>query len=258
VQGEVELAVAAAVQAVAVAAPRAGGDRGDAADAGELRVGAEAFGPGGLGDQLGGRQWPAAGLGQQRGGLGGDEVGELAPKRCDLAGALADRADQASADANAGGLLGARQAPGDLVDPLSPVELAERDLQLGPQRVQMPAQLVLFLGAGDDEVVVIVTRCPPRSLMTGRWTSSCCSQARRDMTAVLDRPHAFCVQSARPVQQLGEPGPPREPLTVGDQRTRCRAHRRAPMRALVRVRPDHDHLHRPARCALSGPTGGHT
>ena len=66
VQREVELAVAAAVQAEAVSAARRCGDRGDTRGASELRVGGEALGAGGLGNELGGGQRSAAGKLEQR------------------------------------------------------------------------------------------------------------------------------------------------------------------------------------------------
>src|SRR3954470_5042635 len=53
VKGAVELAVATAVEPVADAAARGGGDRGDAGQAGELGLAGKALRPGGLGDQLG-------------------------------------------------------------------------------------------------------------------------------------------------------------------------------------------------------------
>jgi len=70
----VELAVAAAVQAVAVGLAGADRDRGDAGGAGELGFGAKAAGAGDLAEQLGRGQGPEAGLGEQlrRGRL--DEV----------------------------------------------------------------------------------------------------------------------------------------------------------------------------------------
>lgn len=60
VQGAVELAVAAAVEAVAGVLARGGGDRGDAGQAGELRIRAQPLCPRGLGDQLRGGESAAA------------------------------------------------------------------------------------------------------------------------------------------------------------------------------------------------------
>jgi hypothetical protein len=62
VDGGVDLAVAAAVQAVAVGLARADRDRCDAAGAGELGVAGEALGAGDLADQLARGQPPEAGL----------------------------------------------------------------------------------------------------------------------------------------------------------------------------------------------------
>ena len=58
----VELAVAAAVEAVAVGLARADRDWCESGGAGELGVAGKAAGAGDLADQLGGRQRPAAGL----------------------------------------------------------------------------------------------------------------------------------------------------------------------------------------------------
>jgi hypothetical protein len=77
VDGGVDLAVAAAVEAVAVGLARADRDRGDAGGASELGFGGEALGAGDLADELGRRQGPEARLVEQlRRGLG-DEVGDL-------------------------------------------------------------------------------------------------------------------------------------------------------------------------------------
>src|SRR3954449_6666900 len=62
VDGRVDLAVAAAVEAVAVGLARADGDGGDAGGAGELGVGGEPVRAGDLADQLRGQR-PKPGLG---------------------------------------------------------------------------------------------------------------------------------------------------------------------------------------------------
>ena len=76
--GGVDLAVAAAVEAVAVGLAGADRDRGDAGGAGELGVGGEAAGAGDLADELGRGQRPEAGLGEQLRRDLGDELGDLA------------------------------------------------------------------------------------------------------------------------------------------------------------------------------------
>jgi hypothetical protein len=58
----VDLAVAAAVEAVAVGVARADRDRGEAGGAGEFRVGGEAAGAGDLADEFRCGQRPEAGL----------------------------------------------------------------------------------------------------------------------------------------------------------------------------------------------------
>jgi hypothetical protein len=83
VDGGVDLAVAAAVEAVAVGVAGADRDRGDAAGAGELGVAGEAPDAGDLADQLARRQRAEAGLGEQLGGGSGNEVGDLCLERVD-------------------------------------------------------------------------------------------------------------------------------------------------------------------------------
>ena len=82
----VELAVAAAVEAVAVGVAGGGGDRGAAGDAGEFCVGGEAVGAGDLADQLGGGQRPAAALGEQLRRVALDEGGEFCFELVDACG----------------------------------------------------------------------------------------------------------------------------------------------------------------------------
>src|SRR5690242_14718577 len=65
VDGGVDLAVAAAIQSVAVGLARADGDWCDAGGASELGVRGEPLGAGDLADELGRRQRPEAGLGEQ-------------------------------------------------------------------------------------------------------------------------------------------------------------------------------------------------
>jgi hypothetical protein len=53
-------------------------------------------------------------------------------------------------------LLRALKPAAQLVEPLGPVERRDRDLELGPQLVQVPAQAVLDPGALGDEVLAVV------------------------------------------------------------------------------------------------------
>lgn len=76
-QGAVELAIAAAVEAVAIGSARGDWDRRDPGHARELGVGPEALKAGRLGDELGGRQGAAAGQLEQPWGLRPHEQREL-------------------------------------------------------------------------------------------------------------------------------------------------------------------------------------
>jgi hypothetical protein len=106
----------------------------------ELGVGGEAADAGDLADQLCGGQHAAAAFGEQLRGQLGDEPGELALERIDRARELADASQLVSGDSHLGDLLGARQPRADAVLPLGMDERARRDLELGPQIVQAPAQ----------------------------------------------------------------------------------------------------------------------
>ena len=77
VEGVVELAVAARIEAVAIGATGRHRNRSASGDARELRVAGEAINPGDLADQLGGDQHAETSFGQQlwRGLF--DETGEL-------------------------------------------------------------------------------------------------------------------------------------------------------------------------------------
>jgi hypothetical protein len=91
-QGAVELAVAAAVEAVALGSSGGCGDRCRAGGAGELGVAGEAGDAGDLAEQLGGGQDAAAAFGQQSRRERGDERGELGFEVVDGAGEFADAA----------------------------------------------------------------------------------------------------------------------------------------------------------------------
>jgi hypothetical protein len=67
----------------------------------------------------------------------------------------------------------------------------------------------------------------------------------RDVAAVLDRPHPLFVQPARPAQRGQMPRLLGLDLPGAAHPACPRVHSRQRVRALVRVRSDHDHLHRP-------------
>src|SRR5215218_10387040 len=90
--GRVDLAVAAAIEAVAVGLAGADGDRGDAGGARELGVAGEPACAGDLADELGRGQRPEAGLAQQLRRDLGDEAGDLGLERLDRLAQFADAA----------------------------------------------------------------------------------------------------------------------------------------------------------------------
>src|SRR5438094_6494290 len=65
------------------------------------------------------------------------------------------------------------------------------------------------------------------------------------MPAVLDRPHPLAAELARPAQRLEVACLTGPDHALAHDLTRRRIHRPKRVVALVRIRPDHDHLHRP-------------
>jgi hypothetical protein len=149
VQRGVELAIAAAVEALTVAASGGRGDRSGPALAGEVLVGREALGAGGATDDRGGRDHAAAFQRKQAGPLVSDQALELALERLDGAGEFPDATQFIARDPHARGLLQRAQAPRDPIQPHGTVERAGRDLclQLGVELEQVPAQAALHAGA---------------------------------------------------------------------------------------------------------------
>src|SRR4030095_11917243 len=70
-------------------------------------------------------------------------------------------------------------------------------------------------------------------------------QRPRDMPAILKRPPPLAADAARPPHQLTERAARRGDRHVAERAARRLVDGRQRVRALVVVRPDHDHLHRP-------------
>ena len=136
--------------------PEEAGIGAAAAGAGELGVGGEAVGAGDLADQLGGGQRAAAAFGEQLRRVALDERGELCLEFADACGAGGDLAHELARDPHARGLRRAGEAAGGLPEPLGGVQRAGRDLELGPEVVQMPAQPLLIAAAGCDQILAMV------------------------------------------------------------------------------------------------------
>src|SRR6185437_6602677 len=156
VQREVELAVAAAVEAVTVLASGGGGDGCNAGSSGELRVAFEAVGAGDFGEQLGGCQWAAAGHGHQLRTKLADEQTDLLLELADTARQAADLAHQVAGDPYPRRLRASAQPSQDAVKPYRPIERTGRDRKIVVEIVQVPAQPLLRLAARLDEIVVVV------------------------------------------------------------------------------------------------------
>jgi hypothetical protein len=81
----------------------------------------------------------------------------------------------------------------------------------------------------------------PQDPLTARQQKAL--QRPGDMPTVLDRPDALVLEAARPHHQLIEGAPPAPHRPVSDRAARECVDRGERVRALVGVRPDHDHLH---------------
>jgi hypothetical protein len=133
------LAVAAAVEAVTVAAAAtAGGDGRDPGVVGELGVGRKPGGAGDLADQLGRGQWAAADLGGQPWVGLVDERRDLSLELADVTGLGADRGHHVAGDPHAHGLVAVSEAPPDTLQPDGAVERAGGDVEILIEVVQMP------------------------------------------------------------------------------------------------------------------------
>ena len=225
----------------------------------------------------------------------------------DRARELADALELVASDSDARGLLGALQSPGEALLPARAGEGAQRDLELGPEVVQLPAQIVDQRGALLDEPFAVIDEQPdielgPSELRDRQRLNALADrragdrdrvdairlarlagavsraghqlrrdthdafaareqeplQRPRDMPAILKRPHPLTADAARPAQQLTERATRRGDRHVAQRPARRLADGRERVRALVRVRPDHDHLHRPLIGIDNEPIpGGH-
>src|SRR5207244_9007386 len=113
VQGAVELAVAAAVEAVALVFAGAGVEWCDAGVAGKLRVCWEAVDRADLAEQLRGAQGTTAGKLQQPGRQCGRACVELAVELADRAGQCPAAADEVACDPHLCGLFASRELPAE-------------------------------------------------------------------------------------------------------------------------------------------------
>jgi hypothetical protein len=89
-------------------------------------------------------------------GVAFDERGQLCLELADASGARGDQAHELARDPHARGLLCASEPAGGVPEPLGGVERPGRDLQLGPEIVQVPAQPLLIAGARVDQVLAMV------------------------------------------------------------------------------------------------------
>jgi hypothetical protein len=158
--GRVDLAVAAAIEAVAVGLAGADGDRSDAGGARELGVCGEPVRAGDLADKLGRGERPQTGLAEQLRRDLVDEGADLCLERLERLGELADAAQLVTRDADARGLLGAREPSGDARAPGAVEQRAARQSQFGPEVVQMPLQRVVERDALADEALAVVDEQP--------------------------------------------------------------------------------------------------
>lgn len=154
--------------------PRSPGELGVACKAGRAR---------GLGHELGGDQRAAAFELQQLGRPAGDQSCDLAFELFGPANATANLDHQLAGNPHASALLDAGQLASEAIEPAGPVKASRRQLQLGPEVVQVPAQPLLVCGAGLDNVLAVVERGPraerPWRLRGRRSDPTCRRCARR-------------------------------------------------------------------------------
>ena len=139
-----------------------------AAVAGELGVGGEALTPAISPISLAAVSTPQPGSASSCGASSGDQVGEFVLERVDGAGQLADAAQLVARDPDAGGLLGAREPAGDARPASARDERAGAGLELGPEVVQVPAQVVVKRGALRDEALAMIDEQPDVELGPGQ------------------------------------------------------------------------------------------
>ena len=165
----VDLAVAAAIEAVAVGLAGADRDRREPGGAGELGVGGEALGAGDLADELGGGQRPEPGLGEQLRRDLGDEVGDLGLERVDRRRSA--RAGGAARRGRSGRASSARRAPGagrSCVVHFFENNAPPGSVELGPEVVQVPLQRVVERDARADQPLAVVDQQPDVELRAGQ------------------------------------------------------------------------------------------
>ena len=308
VQGAVELAVAAAVEAVAVGVARGGGDRRAAGGARELGVGREAVGAGDLADELGGGQGAAAALGEQLRRVAFDERGELCLELVDARGELADAATSSSRRSSrewsavrgrAGGeafpsqLAVSARRPGSRARArgradasaallISRVRVATRRSRWSTSRrmsSSAPASCATGSSSRPSLIAARATRprrssrtCRARAMSGARRPSASARRARparrgRAGTARARRTRAGSPRSPTPARgralRAQRNSFPKLPALARHRQLAARgavsaSTAAAGVRALVRVRPDHDHLQPSLRLWLTKRTPADT
>ena len=133
----------------------------------EFGVGREAVDAGDLADQFGGDEDAAAAFGEQRWCGLGDEGASSRFERVDGAGELADASQLIARDPDPRGLLGAGEAAGETLGPVHGDQAAGRDLELGPEVVQVPAQVVDQPCARVDQPLAMIDEQPDVELDPG-------------------------------------------------------------------------------------------
>ena len=118
------------------------------------------LGAGDLADELGRGQGSEAGLGEQLRRDRGDEPGDLSLERLDGLGELADAAQLVARDADAHRLLRPREPTRDPRRPAAVEQRTARQLQFGPEVVQMPLQRVVERDALADQPLAMVDEQP--------------------------------------------------------------------------------------------------
>ena len=121
---------------------------------------AEAVCAGDLADELGRGQGPEAGLSQQVRRDPGDQVSDFGFQRLDRLAQFADAAQLVAGDPDARRLLRAGEPAGDARPPRAVKQRAARELQFGPEIVQMPLQRVVDRDPRANEALAVIDQQP--------------------------------------------------------------------------------------------------
>ena len=183
----------------------------------------------------------------------GDQVGDLGFQRLDRLGQFADAAQLVAGDPDAHRLLGPSEPARDARAPLAVKQRAARELQLGPEIVQMPLQRVVDRDPLADQPLAVIDQQPQvelgpiqvrrrqacralRAAPRGRPRARRCCRTCRARAPGAATPTSACCARAAPARRARSRTAPASPRHAGSPRspTRVRRPGRAPSAAAPR------------------------